>query len=219
MQYAFPTRQVIELTGIGGPVLADLKARGIVRASVYSGSGKGNASLFDFFDLVGISTVQFLRPKAETSTVLKAAFDFWHSDEGRGLVDTIASAGSAGAPIQGLVVIDRSGRIGFEQAASMVDIARKRKSAMLIVIEPNELLGELAHDVALKRMTGEHAAPNLPTRRPPRKTTQVSATEKRRLKKLALPQLLREEAALTEPVSGEQRVARRSTGRKRWDPR
>jgi hypothetical protein len=209
--YVFTARQVVDLTGLPYPSLADMVKRGIVVPSKRQGIGKGNNSLFDICDVAGIAAVQFLRPKGETANLLRSAFAFWHTDEGRRLV------ASAGTKIDGVVVLDGTGKVTFERELSVARLVEQRDAAILHLIEPNRFLQGLFGGVALHRMAGDHVQP-LPSGREPRgrslKPRQETAGErgasetrtaptkkaKRRRKGLPVPALLREAGRRT-PVT------------------
>lgn len=161
MPATFTARQVADLTGMARPVLADLVKRGVVAPSKHRGTGTGDNHLFDVLDLFGIATVQHLRPKAETTGLLRKVFRFWHSKVGRRLVE-------GPGPIAGVVVIDTKGHVALEQETDVVKLAAVRESATLCVIEPNRLREDLYVEFARLRMAGDHAEP-LPSGREPRR--------------------------------------------------
>jgi hypothetical protein len=159
--YSFTARQVVDLTGMSRPVLSDLLRRGVVEPSKHRGTGTGDNHLFDLLDLFGIAAVQHLRPKAETTALMRAVFDFWHSKVGRRLVDGPKS-------VSGVVVVDIKGKVALEQETDVVKLAAARESATLYVVEPNRLREELYGELGLRRMQGDHVEP-LPSGREPRR--------------------------------------------------
>ncbi len=193
--YTFTAGQVVDLTGMSKPVLSDLIRRGILAPTRHRGAGTGDNHLFDTADLLGIASVQRLRPKGETTSLLRTLFEFWHSDEGLRLVD-------GPRPIAGVVVIDGKG-VSFLAETDVVRLSALVKSAAFYVIEPNSLAEDLFGDVAHFRMTHEHMEP-LPSGREPR--LRPAATKKPRKggdtkpgkNKKKLPALLRESRAKLE---------------------
>src|SRR5579871_2408388 len=107
-QPAFTARQVAGITGIGQPVLTDLVRRGIVSPSTHRGSGTGDNNVFSVADLFGIRAVQLIRPKSETTEMLRALFAFWHGNDGLCVV-------MGPRPIEGVVVVDNEGGVSFQK--------------------------------------------------------------------------------------------------------
>ncbi len=92
-------------------------------------------SLYDFVDLVAIATVDYVRPKAASTSLMAALYTFWRSAEGRTLVDR-AAHGQA----ERVVVVDGKGRVSSESDASVAALFKTRKATMLTIIEPVALV-------------------------------------------------------------------------------
>lgn len=164
-QPTFTARQAQAITGISRPVLGDLIKRDIVTPSRHRASGRGDNNLFDVADLFGLIVVEFLRPKTETNDLLRAAFAFWHTADGRRLLEE-ARQGRA----RSVIVLDDIGNVSVERDIPVAKLVAGRKRAMLHIVEPNMLAEQLFHDVAMHRMAGDHAEPG-PSGREPRRRT------------------------------------------------
>ena len=196
MAYSFTARQVTDVTGMSRPVLADLVKRDVIEPSKHRGTGRGDNHLFDLFDVFGIAAVQFLRPKAETTGLLRSLFKFWRSEVGRRIVEGTSS-------VSGVVVLDDSGKVTLEKDMPVTELAARRDAAVLYVIEPRIFAQKLFAEVALHRMAGDHAQPG-PSGREPRTR---KATAGKRLPNRKLPALLRE--ALEREASTKRRAKQR----------
>lgn len=168
MDYRFTARQVVDLTGMRRPVLADLVKREVVTPHGHRGSGTGDFHIFDLIDVVGIAAVQRLRPKAETTAVLRSLFEFWRSAEGQKLVENRTSQ-------TGIIVVDGAGRVAVEQERDISKLAALRHSAALFVIEPKMLVESVLQEVVICRMVGDHSEPS-PAGREPRRRERTRRT-------------------------------------------
>ena len=158
-QYTFTARQVIDITGISRTVLADLIRRGIVKPSKHRGEGKGDNHLFDIADVFGIAAIQFLRPRAETTNLLRKMFEFWHGPEGEQIVQGKHKAAKA-------VVVDGVGNVTAEEHKTIAALMEHCESPMLYVIDPAKFRGRVFHEVALYRVPGDHQQLSLNGREP-----------------------------------------------------
>jgi hypothetical protein len=165
--HTFTTKQVLELVRMGPPSLQDLVRRGIIVPSKRRGVGRGTPSLYDFYDLVGIATLEFLRPKAASATMMSSLYAFWHSPAGRRVVDGAREVGA-----EGVVVLDGEGRVSYEREVSIASLFEKRKTSMVHIFEPRSLVDGLFIEFAERRMLEP-----LPSGRLPRKERVVPVRE------------------------------------------
>lgn len=159
-RYSFTARQVVDITGVAYPSLADLVRRDIIVPSKHRGTGRGDNHVFSVADVFGVAAIQFLRPKTETNDLLRAVFRFWHSAAGKRIVE-------GGKKVGEVIVLDDRGGVSLERDARIGELAASRDAAMLHVIEPNLFMQKLYAELALHRMAGDHAEPN-PSGREPR---------------------------------------------------
>jgi hypothetical protein len=176
--HTFTSKQVLQLVRMGPPALQDLVRRGIIVPSERRGIGRGTPSLFNVYDLVGIATVEFLRPKAASAAMMSALYSFWHSSAGRQVVDEAREARAAG-----VVVLDGEGNVSYEREVSVASLFTTRKTSMVHLFEPRSLVEGLFVEFAERAMLEPLPSGRLPRKErvlPPRDLQEKTVRSKKK---------------------------------------
>lgn len=193
----YSAAEVAKLAGISLPTLTFFLREGILEPSVQRASGRGRGHVFDVTDLVAARTLNALRYPNTAAAHYKALVQFWHTDEGRELIKTVAARSHRKTSRVVLLVTD----IAVEVDASPVAMMEKYKTSIVHCVDVAAYIDELNLGATEGLMRLDFQEPGSSGRVPP-KNSRVRA-RKRSLKK-------EERARSTAELTKAKKTSRRS---------
>ena len=162
----FSAAELAKLAGLPLPTLTFFLREGILEPSVQRASGRGRGHVFDVADLVAARTLNALRFQNASAGPLRRLVRFWHTTDGRDLIESLHDHRGKKKP-RVLLVTDG----GVEVDATPADVMERYNSAVVYCLDATKFIEDLNVAATEGLMRLEFQEPGRSGRVPPNRAT------------------------------------------------